>query len=106
MAATKRQTAKAITHNKLVEHARALFKAQGYEAVSMREVAKGVGMSTGAIFANFSGKEALWETCMGVPAPNVRQLLENLAGGGLGVSEIVQTQARRMLAALYGEGAA
>jgi len=76
----KRQAAKAATRAKLLATVRSLWAEPGtYEAVTMRVIAKEAGVSTGAIFANWPGKEALWREAMGyeppVDGPWVRALL-------------------------------
>lgn len=77
--AGKREAQKATTQAKLVGRARAMFQAQGYEAVSLRAVAKGTGMTTGAIFANFPGKAELYKAAMGCEAPDVAAFLERVS---------------------------
>nr|WP_313429391.1 helix-turn-helix domain-containing protein [Brevundimonas diminuta] len=37
--------------------------------VTIRDIAAAAGMSTGAIFANWSGKEELWREAMGYEPP-------------------------------------
>jgi AcrR family transcriptional regulator len=51
-----RVKAKARTRQKILDAARALFAAKGYEAATVRDIAAAAGMSTGAVFANFTGK--------------------------------------------------
>ncbi len=80
----RRQLAKAATREKLIIVARALWDEPGsYEAATIRVIAKAAGMSTGAIFANFVGKEDLWREAMGYEPPvdsaAVRQVLRNQA---------------------------
>lgn len=80
----RRVAAKALTKSKVMLSARALWEQPGtYEAVGIREIAKGAGMSTGAVFANFNSKADLWRAVMGyeppVDGPDVRQLLISLA---------------------------
>ncbi len=38
-----------------------LFAERGYDAATIRDIAKGAGMSTGAVFANFQDKAELFE---------------------------------------------
>ena len=52
----RRQVAKARTRVKVLEAARTLFAERGYDAATIRDIAKGAGMSTGAVFANFQDK--------------------------------------------------
>jgi AcrR family transcriptional regulator len=66
----RRQAAKVRTHAKVLEAARVLFAERGYDAATIRDIAKGAGMSTGAVFANFQDKSELFEAV----------LAENLAG--------------------------
>ena len=51
-----RVQAKARTRQKILDAARGLFAARGYEAATVRDIAAAAGMSTGAVFANFTGK--------------------------------------------------
>gem|GEM_PF-639283 len=66
----RRQRRKALTRAKLIEVARALWAEPGtYESVTIRLIAKAAGLSTGSIFANFTGKEDLWREAMGFEPP-------------------------------------
>jgi len=66
----KRQIAKAATREKLLHTARVLWAPAGsYETVTIRDIAAAAGMSTGSIFANWSGKEDLWRDAMGYEPP-------------------------------------
>lgn len=62
---TRRQEAKAATRAKVLEAARVGFNTLGYERTTIRDVARMAGMSTGAVFASFSGKEALYRELYG-----------------------------------------
>lgn len=68
---TSRELAKAATAEKVAAAALELFTAHGYEAVTIRTIAAKVGMSVGAVFANYQDKEALFLACTGRPAPPV-----------------------------------
>jgi AcrR family transcriptional regulator len=53
----RRLTPKALaTRNRIIECATELFAAQGYAAVTVRAIAAGTGLSSGAIYATFRGK--------------------------------------------------
>lgn len=66
----KRQLAKAATREKLLHTARVLWAPAGsYEPVTIRDIAAAAGMSTGSIFANWTGKEDLWRDAMGYEPP-------------------------------------
>ncbi len=60
---TTRAERQAQTRDRLVEVARELFLADGYNATSLDKVAVAAGFSKGAVYSNFSGKE---ELCMAV----------------------------------------
>ncbi|WP_374514003.1 TetR family transcriptional regulator [Brevundimonas sp.] len=60
----RRQAAKVRTRQKVLDAARALFAERGYEAATIRDIAKGAGMSTGAVFANFQDKAELFEAVL------------------------------------------
>lgn len=74
-----RQRAVALTRGKILAAARASFEEVGYERTTMRDLASLIGMSTGAVFANFADKEALYAEVYGHRpiTPEVgRELLE------------------------------
>ncbi|MDI1327836.1 MAG: TetR/AcrR family transcriptional regulator [Brevundimonas sp.] len=60
----RRQTAKVRTRQKVLDAARLLFAERGYEPATIRDIAKGAGMSTGAVFANFQDKAELFEAVL------------------------------------------
>ncbi|MFC0634124.1 TetR family transcriptional regulator [Brevundimonas balnearis] len=60
----RRQAAKVRTRGKVMEAARGLFAERGYEAATIRDIARGAGMSTGAVFANFQDKAELFEAVL------------------------------------------
>lgn len=66
----RRQTAKARTIEKVLERARELFLEKGYVQTTVRDIAKGIGMSTGAVFANFENKAELF---IAVAGPYIRE---------------------------------
>lgn len=57
----RRQQAKARTRVKVMQAARDLFGELGYDGATIRDIAKRAGMSTGAVFANFTDKTDLFE---------------------------------------------
>lgn len=79
----RRQAAKVRTRQKVLEAARALFAERGYEPATIRDIAKGAGMSTGAVFANFQDKAELFEAVL---TEDMTRLAETVqAGAGEGV---------------------
>lgn len=58
--AGRRAVAKARTREKLLESAKRLFMAHGYDGATMRDIANDAGLSTGAVFANFVDKADLF----------------------------------------------
>jgi AcrR family transcriptional regulator len=58
--AGRRAAAKARTRVKLLEAAKRLFMAHGYDGATMRDIANDAGLSTGAVFANFVDKADLF----------------------------------------------
>ena len=63
-APTRRALAKQQTRSKVLAAARRLFSEQGYEGATIRDIAAAAGMSTGAVFANFSDKSDLFREIM------------------------------------------
>ena len=60
----RRQAAKIRTRGKVLDAARNLFAERGYDAATIRDIAKAAGMTTGAVFANFQDKAELFETVL------------------------------------------
>ncbi|MFN3537395.1 MAG: TetR/AcrR family transcriptional regulator [Brevundimonas sp.] len=69
----RRQAAKVRTRQKVLDAARDLFSERGYDPATIRDIAKGAGMSTGAVFANFQDKAELFEAVL---ADNMEGLTE------------------------------
>jgi AcrR family transcriptional regulator len=57
---TRRALAKQRTRRQLLDAAKRLFNARGYEAATVREIAAAAGLSTGAVFASFTDKADLF----------------------------------------------
>lgn len=66
---TKRQQRQLETRAALLDAAERCFAERGYDAVSVPEIAREAGYTTGAVYSNFTGKEelflALMERAMG-----------------------------------------
>lgn len=58
-----------------------LFAEQGFDGVSMRDVARKAGVSKANIYHHFKSKEALYLAILQASAFETAALLENLAGG-------------------------
>ena len=71
----RRQAAKVRTRQKVLDAARTLFAERGYDAATIRDIAKGAGMSTGAVFANFQDKAELFEAVL---ATDLARLAETM----------------------------
>lgn len=71
---TTRLDKKAATRARLVTAAKALWDEHAYEDVSLRDIARKAGYSTGAIFSLWEGKEALWVETMGRPPETAASL--------------------------------
>ena len=66
---TRRDQAKAATRQKVLEAAARLFATTPYAQVTIRRLVAEVGLSTGAVFANFRDKADLWRQAMGSEPP-------------------------------------
>lgn len=60
----RRAQAKLETRDRVLDAAKRLFIARGYEAATIRDIAAEAGMSTGAVFANFTDKKDLFNQVM------------------------------------------
>lgn len=77
----RRQVAKIRTRQKVLDAARALFAERGYEPATIRDIAKGAGMSTGAVFANFQDKAELFEAVLSEDLARLAGTMKAAAGG-------------------------
>lgn len=57
---TRRALAKLRTRQTVLEAAKRLFTERGYQEATVRDIARAAGMSTGAVFANFTDKADLF----------------------------------------------
>jgi len=57
------------TRQEILDAAKALFLAQGYTATSMRQIAGTVGITPGAIYNHFPGKDEIFTTVLEESAP-------------------------------------
>ena len=94
----RRQAAKVRTRLKVLDAARTLFAERGYDAATIRDIAKGAGMSTGAVFANFQDKAELFET---VFAEEMEGLLNDMRAGDAGADARVTDRLTAALTAGY-----
>jgi AcrR family transcriptional regulator len=78
----RRQAAKVRTRQKVLDAARGLFAERGYEPATIRDIAKGAGMSTGAVFANFQDKAELFEAVLTEDMAGLADVMQNGAGDG------------------------
>jgi AcrR family transcriptional regulator len=63
----------------VLDAARALFAERGYEPATIRDIAKGAGMSTGAVFANFQDKAELFEAVLSEDLARLAEALKAAA---------------------------
>lgn len=65
-----RAQSKERNRQKILDSAMTLFRERGFEAATLRDIARGAGLSTGALFANFADKNEIFITV--VEAENAR----------------------------------
>ncbi len=59
-----REQSKALTRERLLDGARKVFARSGFHGASVEEIAAQAGYSTGALYSNFDGKQALFLALM------------------------------------------
>lgn len=79
-APTRRALAKQQTRAKVLAAARRLFSEQGYEGATIRDIAAAAGMSTGAVFANFTDKSDLFREIMLTDMVALHEAMREAAG--------------------------
>jgi len=86
-APTRRALAKQQTRVKVLAAARRLFSEQGYEGATIRDIAAAAGMSTGAVFANFTDKADLFQEIMTVDCDTLLEAMRDAASRGRNVED-------------------
>ena len=84
---TRRALAKQQTRAKVLAAARRLFSEHGYEGATIRDIAAAAGMSTGAVFANFTDKSDLFREIMANDLTALSETMREAAGRGRGVED-------------------
>jgi AcrR family transcriptional regulator len=84
---TRRALAKQQTRNKVIAAARQLFSENGYEGATIRDIAAAAGMSTGAVFANFSDKSDLFREIMFSDFSKLVAEMREAAGRARGIED-------------------
>src|SRR3982751_1618234 len=86
---TRRALAKQQTRQKVLAAARRLFSEEGYEGATIRDIAAAAGMSTGAVFANFSDKSDLFREIMADDMEALSTAMRDAATRGRNVEDAV-----------------
>jgi len=86
---TRRALAKAQTRTKVIAAARRLFSESGYEGATIRDIAAEAGMSTGAVFANFTDKADLFREIMLTDMQNLADAMREAAVKGRTVDDAI-----------------
>ncbi|HEX5264335.1 MAG TPA: TetR/AcrR family transcriptional regulator [Phenylobacterium sp.] len=86
-APTRRALAKQQTRAKVLAAARRLFSEEGYEGATIRDIAAAAGMSTGAVFANFTDKSDLFREIMMSDVVALTESMREAATHGNGVDD-------------------
>jgi len=83
----RRVLSKIRTRQKVLEAARELFTERGYEAATIRDIARRAGMSTGAVFASFQDKSDLFEAILMEDFERVAEAMRAASGKTLPVEQ-------------------
>ena len=92
-----RQAGKARSRQSLLRAAKALFVQHGYEGATMREIAAGAGLSTGAVFASFADKADLFDAVLRADAEVQAEAMRKAAA----VPGSVEVRLTAMLSAAF-----
>jgi AcrR family transcriptional regulator len=84
---TRRALAKQQTRAKVLAAARRLFGEHGWEGATIRDIAAAAGMSTGAVFANFTDKSDLFREIMVSDMETLDAQLRDALGKTRGVED-------------------
>ena len=76
---TRRGLAKLRTREALLAAGKRLFTERGYEEATVRDIARAAGMSTGAVFANFTDKADLFQQVLSQDAWTLAETMRQVA---------------------------
>lgn len=88
---TGRARAAEATKQAIVEAARSLIEAKGYETVSVRDIASTAGFSTGAIYRAFGDKASVYKAAYG-HAPISPELARDLLAVAVKSSAVLRPE--------------
>ena len=94
-----RAQSKERNRQKILESAMTLFRERGFEAATLRDIARGAGLSTGALFANFSDKNEIFLTVVEEENARVIRVMREGYDENLNLVERLHNQLMRGYAA-------
>jgi AcrR family transcriptional regulator len=74
-----REAQRDATRQALVARARTMFAARGYDAVTLAEVVEAAGVTKGALYHHFAGKQALFTAVLAVAQSDVGEAVREAA---------------------------
>jgi AcrR family transcriptional regulator len=77
---------------KILESAATLFRERGFEAATLRDIARAAGLSTGALFANFEDKNEIFLTVLQAENQHVVRAMRESHNESLDLSTRLHTQ--------------
>ncbi len=106
-----RARSKELNRRRILNSATELFRERGFEAATLRDIASGAGLSTGALFANFTDKNEIFFTIIEQESRRIIEdmtqsidpeapLIERLHGQIMHGYEAIQVDARMIMSAL------
>lgn len=90
-----RAQSKERNRQKILESAMTLFRERGFEAATLRDIARGAGLSTGALFANFTDKNEIFLTVVEEENSRVINVMRDAHDETLGLVERLHQQLMR-----------
>src|SRR3954451_23312416 len=87
-----------VTREKLLAHARTLFGERGYAAVGTEEIVRAAGVTRGALYHQFPGKEALFEAVVEAVETETTERVAAQAASAGDALEALRTGGRAFLA--------
>jgi AcrR family transcriptional regulator len=98
-----REQSKALTRERLLGAARTVFAGRGFHGASVEEIAAEAGYSTGALYSNFDGKEALFLTLLDREIDEHAREIEEAVRERTSVAERARGGAERWMAMIERE---
>lgn len=78
------------TKERIIYEALNLFSTKGFDAISVRDIAKAVGIKASSLYNHFKNKQDIFDTIVNKYSKHVKKFLERISPGNVGSDSILK----------------